>query len=198
MLQSLCARLPEPHRLHWNTVALLSEMFFRVVRWHKSHTSVEFPEQRERGREGGGREAGPTNAESAGYQAVWAQPPTLSCCRRLLFESLFRGSVKPKMQSYFLQDYRSSWMFQLSGSVHFIYSSYLLRLLWVRRHLHGESAPGPFPECVYPKNACISWEMRTFMLQFSAVCVCVCVSDLCWVFIFLAEVMVSLTYKGVR
>lgn len=37
------------------------------------------------------------------------------------------------MWTYFLQDCRTSWMFRLGGTVHFIYSFYLLRLLWKSR-----------------------------------------------------------------
>lgn len=37
------------------------------------------------------------------------------------------------MWTYFLQDCRTSWMFRLEETVHFIYSLHLLRLLWKSR-----------------------------------------------------------------
>lgn len=63
-LQSLRPRLPEPHRLHGNTVALHSEVFL----WagdKNTNTSVEFSEwkggkEMEGGRKGGGRREGRT------------------------------------------------------------------------------------------------------------------------------------------
>lgn len=121
-LQSLSSRPSQPSGRHRNTLVLLSERFFRAVWWHKSWYICWIP----------WAEGGLTNAESAaGYHPVWAEQRSRAAGRLFFFfflESLFRGPVKRKMQTYFLQDCRISWKFQLRGSVHFIYPFYLLRL----------------------------------------------------------------------
>lgn len=77
--------------------------------------------------------AGLTNAEACGGggadQSVWAGPPAESPAAGLFGDSLFPRTSETRCEAIFCKDCRTSWMFRLGATVHFIYSLYLLRLL---------------------------------------------------------------------
>lgn len=58
-----------------------------------------------------------------------SEPDHQQSCRILFHVSLFSWTS----ETYFLQDCRTSWMFRLGETVHFIYFLHLLRPLWKSR-----------------------------------------------------------------
>lgn len=78
---------------------------------------------------GGGRRKGGGGAGGGGISPFWAGPPAESPAAGLFGDSLFPRTSETRCEAIFCKDCRTSWMFRLGASVHFIYSLYLLRLL---------------------------------------------------------------------